>query len=54
MALNNIRSRLAVLYGGRAELQTREADGRYVTALRYPLSMEAEAGGDGAAAMEGA
>ena len=41
MALNNIRSRLAVLYGGRAELTTREADGRYVTALRYPLSMEA-------------
>jgi two-component system sensor histidine kinase AlgZ len=40
MALNNIRSRLSVLYGGRAELSTREADGRYVTALRYPLSME--------------
>jgi len=40
MALNNIRSRLAVLYGGRADLSTRETDGRYVTALRYPLSME--------------
>lgn len=40
MALNNIRSRLAVLYGGRADLTTREADGRYVTALRYPLSRD--------------
>jgi two-component system sensor histidine kinase AlgZ len=44
MALNNIRSRLAVLYGGRAELSTREGDGRYVTALRYPLAMEADEG----------
>lgn len=40
MAINNIRSRLAVLYGARAELTTTEADGRYVTALRYPLSTE--------------
>lgn len=40
MALNNIRSRLAVLYGARAELTTTEADGRYVTALRYPVTAE--------------
>ncbi len=40
MALNNIRSRLAVLYGTKADLTTSEANGRYVTALRYPLSDE--------------
>ena len=40
MALNNIRSRLAVLYGAKAELTTTEADGRYVTALRYPVTAE--------------
>jgi two-component system sensor histidine kinase AlgZ len=40
MALNNIRSRLAVLYGGRAELSTTQMHGRYVTSLSYPLSME--------------
>ncbi|HEY5645083.1 MAG TPA: sensor histidine kinase [Pseudomonadales bacterium] len=40
MALNNIRSRLAVLYGSRAGLTTSQSDGRYVTALYYPLSPE--------------
>lgn len=52
MALNNIRSRLAVLYGGRAELSTREADGRFVTALRYPLNIEAVAPADSSGATE--
>ncbi len=36
MALNNIRSRLNVLYGARAELDTREAADTFVTSLRYP------------------
>ncbi len=45
MALNNIRSRLAVLYGGRADLTTSQADGRYVTALRYPLALDGTAAG---------
>ena len=36
MALNNIRSRLTVLYGARAELKTEEAADRFVTTLRYP------------------
>ncbi len=40
MALNNIRSRLAVLYGARAELSTSQKDGRYVTALSYPRSLD--------------
>lgn len=43
MALNNIRSRLTVLYGTEAELTTAEAGGRYVTGLRYPLSDESGA-----------
>jgi two-component system sensor histidine kinase AlgZ len=42
MALNNIRSRLNVLYGARAELNTRSEDGIYATTLRYPLGDETE------------
>jgi two-component system sensor histidine kinase AlgZ len=42
MALNNIRGRLSALYGARAELSTFERDGRYITALSYPMAMEAE------------
>jgi two-component system sensor histidine kinase AlgZ len=42
MALNNIRSRLSVLYGARAELTTSQSDGRYVTALSYPLARDEE------------
>ena len=42
MALNNIRSRLSVLYGARAELSTFERGGRHVTALSYPMTTEAE------------
>ena len=38
MALNNIRSRLSVLYGTRAVLTTSQKDGRYVTALSYPTT----------------
>ncbi len=37
MALNNIRSRLNVLYGARAQLTTETRDGRYVTSLTYPF-----------------
>ncbi|MEQ8860628.1 MAG: sensor histidine kinase [Pseudomonadales bacterium] len=37
MALNNIRSRLAVLYGTRAELDAGVEGERYVTALRLPV-----------------
>ena len=37
MALENIKSRLAVLYGTRAELTAGVRDGRYVTALRLPV-----------------
>lgn len=37
MALGNIRSRLAVLYGNAAELRDGVRDGRYVTTLRLPL-----------------
>lgn len=37
MALDNIRSRLAVLYGKRAELTTRTQDDRYCALLSYPL-----------------
>ena len=40
MALNNIRSRLNVLYGSRADLSTRQNNGRYVTALSYPIATE--------------
>lgn len=42
MALNNIRSRLAVLYGARAELTTSETGDRYITALSYPRAPDAE------------
>jgi two-component system sensor histidine kinase AlgZ len=40
MALNNIRSRLQVLYGGRAELSTGTTEGRYRTALSYPFAVD--------------
>jgi len=47
MALNNIRSRLSVLYGSRANLSTTQVDGRHVTALSYPIaSLMAEEGQD--------
>jgi len=36
MAINNIRSRLAALYGSAAELTVHSGDGRFVTRLRYP------------------
>lgn len=36
MALQNIQSRLAVLYGPRAELVTEGASGRFVTSLHFP------------------
>jgi two-component system, LytTR family, sensor histidine kinase AlgZ len=42
MALNNIRSRLNVLYGSKAELTTNTADGRYATTLRFPFQEEME------------
>jgi two-component system sensor histidine kinase AlgZ len=37
MALENIRQRLELAYGGRARLETSEADGRYRATLRLPL-----------------
>ena len=40
MALHNIRSRLSVLYGARAELSTTQTEDRYLTSLRYPLKTE--------------
>ncbi|MEM7218251.1 MAG: sensor histidine kinase [Pseudomonadota bacterium] len=40
MALNNIRSRLQVLYGGRASLETSERDDEFITTLRYPYRSE--------------
>lgn len=43
MALTNIRSRLQVLYGAQAELTNSVEEGRFVTRLRYPLTV-----GDGA------
>jgi two-component system sensor histidine kinase AlgZ len=36
MALQNIRSRLAVLYGSKASLETEADDTRFVTRLRFP------------------
>jgi two-component system sensor histidine kinase AlgZ len=45
MALNNIRSRLAVLYGNRAELETSVVDGRYVTRLHLPREVPASGHG---------
>jgi two-component system sensor histidine kinase AlgZ len=41
MALGNIRSRLAVLYGNRAELTTGTREDHYVTTLRYPFREDA-------------
>jgi two-component system, LytTR family, sensor histidine kinase AlgZ len=43
MALANIRSRLAALYGNRADLTSGEHDGRYVTALHFPLPRDGRA-----------
>ncbi|MCZ6890120.1 MAG: sensor histidine kinase [Gammaproteobacteria bacterium] len=40
MALNNIRSRLNVLYGDVAELTAEVVGEKYVTALRYPMRYE--------------
>ncbi len=40
MAINNIRSRLNVLYGARAELTTSVVDATYRTSLRYPVEQE--------------
>lgn len=40
MALQNIRSRLSVLYGPRASLKTEELCGRFVTELRFPKMPE--------------
>ena len=40
MALNNIRSRLTVLYGSRADLSTATRDEQYVTSLKYPINMQ--------------
>ena len=40
MALNNIRSRLEVLYGKTARLDTQEQDNRFVTTLSYPYALE--------------
>ena len=38
MALNNIRSRLNVLYGARAQLNTDAGEETYATTLRFPLN----------------
>ncbi len=40
MALNNIRSRLTVLYGARATLTTAIRNDLYVTSLKYPINMQ--------------
>jgi two-component system sensor histidine kinase AlgZ len=40
MALNNIRSRLLVLYGAQAGLTTDVRNGHYVTVLRFPVGGE--------------
>ena len=40
MAINNIRSRLTVLYGARANLSTTTRDEQYVTTLKYPINMQ--------------
>ena len=40
MALNNIRSRLTVLYGARADLSTATRNDQYVTTLKYPITMQ--------------
>ncbi|MCB1683852.1 MAG: sensor histidine kinase [Pseudomonadales bacterium] len=44
MALNNIRSRLNVLYGARAELKTEALEDRFVTTLKYPMLHNSEEG----------
>lgn len=38
MAIGNIRSRLAVFYGSRAELKTQIQEASFVTTLRYPIA----------------
>jgi len=40
MALNNIRSRLEVLYGSTARLDTQEEAGLFVTTLSYPYALD--------------
>lgn len=40
MALNNIRSRLEVLYGGTATLTALEENNRFVTSLSYPYALD--------------
>ncbi len=40
MALQNIRSRLAVLYGSRASLDTSDDGGTFVTQLRFPKAAQ--------------
>ena len=42
MAINNIRSRLNVLYGAAAQLSTNSTDDQFVTRLSYPYSAPAE------------
>ncbi len=44
MAISNIRSRLAALYGSGAELTTDSGAGRFVTRLRYPRNADARRG----------
>ena len=41
MAINNIKSRLSVLYGNSAALDVEERDECYVTTLRYPFRADA-------------
>jgi len=43
MALNNIRSRLEVLYGPTATLSTLEENNRFVTSLSYPYALDTTA-----------
>ena len=49
MALDNIRTRLGVLYGNRAELIAEVRNGRYVTVLRLPVEDGAGIGHRGGA-----
>ena len=42
MAINNIRSRLQVLYGALAELTSEEQANNYYTRLRFPMLPEEE------------
>jgi two-component system, LytTR family, sensor histidine kinase AlgZ len=48
MALGNIRSRLAALYGNRADLMSGVHEGRYLTVLHFPVA-DAQASADSAA-----